>query len=98
MARLSEEKIQLIKELYPQIGTYSGVAKEVGCSPATVKRYVTEDAPAAEVSNKEYTQKFTGTIPEIDENLKNQLLSEIQDMCKLSDEEIEDMKILMEDF
>lgn len=41
MARgLSEEKIALIQQLYEQYGTYSAVAKEVGCAPATVKKYV----------------------------------------------------------
>lgn len=39
MARLSEEKIAQIKDLYPKIKTFSGVAKIVGCAPSTVKRY-----------------------------------------------------------
>ena len=45
MARLSEEKIQEIIKEYPIIGTYSGVAKKVGVSPATVKRYVEQYKP-----------------------------------------------------
>ena len=40
MARLTEEKIALIQQTYLQVGTYSGTAKIVGCSPATVKKYV----------------------------------------------------------
>lgn len=45
MARLSEEKIKEIQELYATIGVYSRVAKMVGCSPATVKKYTTIATP-----------------------------------------------------
>lgn len=51
MAKLTEEKIQEIREAYQRIGTYSGVAKEVGCSAATVKKYCnqkTEVKPAVQ--------------------------------------------------
>ena len=41
MAKLSEERISEIRKAYARIGTYSGVAKELGCSAATVKKYVT---------------------------------------------------------
>lgn len=41
MAKLTEEKIQSIIQAYARIGTYSGVAKELGCSASTVKKYVT---------------------------------------------------------
>lgn len=45
MARLSQDKIEEIQRLYSEIGIYSQVAKQVGCSPSTVKKYCT----AAEV-------------------------------------------------
>ena len=38
MARLTEEKINEIRRLYSEIGIYSQVAKQVGCSPSTVKK------------------------------------------------------------
>lgn len=38
--KLSSEQIQQIHTLYQQIGTYSGVAKQIGISAATVAKYV----------------------------------------------------------
>lgn len=46
MARLSDEKIAEIRRLYAEIGIYSQVAKMVGSSAATVKKYCS-DATAA---------------------------------------------------
>lgn len=46
MAKLTEEQILLIQATYKEIGTYSGVAKKLGFSPTTVKKYVEVDAPA----------------------------------------------------
>lgn len=46
MAKLTEDQILLIKETYKEIGTYSGVAKKLGFSSTTVKKYV-----AMEVEN-----------------------------------------------
>lgn len=43
MAKLTEEKIKAIQEAYIRIGTYSGVAKELGCSTVTVKKYVSSN-------------------------------------------------------
>lgn len=40
MARVTNEEIKRINELYLQYGTYSAVAKEVGRAPSTVKKYV----------------------------------------------------------
>lgn len=50
MAKLSEEKIQQIIEAYSIIGTYSGTAKKLGVSPASVKKYV-------ELGNKSVKKK-----------------------------------------
>ena len=62
MARLSEEKIQLIRETYAKVGTYSATAKIVGSSPATVKKYVTEDEPVRPRCEKVL---FSKNIPDI---------------------------------
>lgn len=42
MAKITQEKIELINELYAEIGVKSRVAKEVGCSPSTVSKYIIE--------------------------------------------------------
>lgn len=47
MARLTEEKIQQIKEAYAKDPVYSHVSKLLGVSPATVKKYVTGEATPA---------------------------------------------------
>ena len=41
--KITQDKIIQINELYLQYGTYSAVAKEVGCAPSTVKKYVDPD-------------------------------------------------------
>lgn len=53
--RITPEQIQEMVRLYAEIGTYSGVAKQMGVSASTVSRYVKEqksiktyEAPAAE--------------------------------------------------
>ena len=63
MARLSDEKIAEIRQLYAEIGIYSQVAKRVGCTAATVRKYCT--AATAAIQPKQITP-FSGTIPEID--------------------------------
>lgn len=63
MAKLSEEKIQEIRSQYQIIGTYSGTAKAVGCSPATVKRYVEAGIEKEkEISDKVERIPFKGFI------------------------------------
>ena len=88
MAALSAEKIKEIQRLYKEIGTYSGVAKAVGSSPATVKKYVTANTPATEPSNKtNFDSGKIGTF-KVDFNKTLSLLG------KLTKEEIEDIKNL----
>lgn len=40
MARVTQEEIKEMNELYLQYKTYSAVAREVGRAPSTVKRYI----------------------------------------------------------
>lgn len=54
MARLTEEKIQQIKDAYAKDPVYSHVSKLLGVSPVTVKRYVSGEAtPAKSKKNKD---------------------------------------------
>ena len=54
MARLTEEKIQQIKDAYAKDPVYSHVSKLLGVSPATIKKYVSgEVAPAKSKKNKD---------------------------------------------
>lgn len=69
MAKLSEAQIQLIRETYAKVGTYSGTAKICGNSVATVKKYV--ELGSKEVSSPAPAPKeiklFTKKIPSIEE-------------------------------
>lgn len=54
MARsITSDVIIRINELYKEIGTYSGVARVLSLSPATVKKYVSHDfIPSADLNIK----------------------------------------------
>lgn len=40
MARVTQEEIKEMNELYLQYKTYSAVAREIGRAPSTVKKYI----------------------------------------------------------
>lgn len=40
--RITKDQIEQMLTLYETIGTYSGVAKQMGISPTTVSRYIKE--------------------------------------------------------
>ena len=53
MAKITNEMIVQINELYKKIGTYSGVARELGIAATTVKKYVQPDyIPQSELEFK----------------------------------------------
>lgn len=89
MARLSEEKIALIKATYKVVKTYSGTAKVVGCSPATVKKYVeeVETAKSAPILEK---VKCSKAIPSSFQNCFDPNMN-WADLCILSKEEKEEI-------
>ena len=66
MAALSEEKIIAIIKAYNEIGTYSGVAKKLQCSPTTVKKYVEKQNEYNIISNKNIIL-FNSKILEVEE-------------------------------
>lgn len=53
MARLTEEKIQQIKEAYAKDPVYSHISKLLGVSPATVKKYATGEATPAKKKKRD---------------------------------------------
>lgn len=89
MTKLSEEKIAEIRRVYGELGTYSGTAKAVGCSPATVKKY-TQEEPS---SDPVVRVPFNGKLPPVEElNWPSQ--EEINKMATLTSEELEEIKEL----
>lgn len=86
MAKLSEEKIAEINKVYAEVGTYSGTAKIVGCSPATVKKYCQMEV----IPDSTVRILFNGTIPPVEEiNWPSE--EEISNLAKLSETEIEEI-------
>lgn len=47
MAKLSDGKIAEIQKRYAECGVYAQVARELGVSPATVKKYVSSSSNSA---------------------------------------------------
>lgn len=97
MAKLSDEKILEIQKVYKEVGTYSGTAKIVGCSPATVKKYCFGDgctvAGAAAVVKEKVP--FTKEIPPVEDvpwdwnnvqGLLSMLREEIEECERFNDE------------
>ena len=70
MAKLSEAQIQLIRETYARVGTYSGTAKICGNSVATVKKYVElgpKEVSLSPAPTPKEIKLFTKKIPSIEE-------------------------------
>lgn len=88
MAKLSEEKISEIIRLYKEIGVYSQVAKQIGCSPATVKKYC---STPIEIKEKPKIC-FSGTIPEISYADLTFFIEPYNNLTTLSIQELELMK------
>lgn len=96
MARLTEEKIALIQQTYLQVGTYSGTAKIVGCSPATVKKYVEMDrCPEYSIQS----ERISCNVP-ISTSFMGQFDPNINwaDLCVLSDEEKTNIRTVLGEF
>lgn len=87
--RLTNEDIQNIRRAYSEIGTYAGVARKLGFSPATVKKYTQEEYtpdPTVRVP-------FNGKLPPVEE-LNWPTEEEIGNMARLTEAELEEIKEL----
>lgn len=98
MAKISPEQIEKMCQLYAEIGVYSKVAKMVGSSPATVKKYVSlysqsSNTPSA---RKEDIIHFDGNIPPVESISIQQFMNSI--LCAQNvAEEIDELKQLWEE-
>lgn len=80
--RVQQHDIIKMNELYLQIGTYAGVAREVGFSAGTVKRYIQEDYIAKDQMEKiEYIEFNIPSMKSI------KYPNNWNDFLKLTDEE-----------
>ena len=94
MARLSEEKIAEIRRLYAEIGIYSQVAKMVGSSAATVKKYCNDTTAAVQPKQ---IKKFSGIIPNVEEVDLTFFLEGNDFLTTLTPNEKEELKGLWEE-
>ena len=93
MARtvVTQEMIKQINELYLKIKTYSGVAREIGIAPSTVKKYIIPNYQSEDSIKKKIFQKED--IPKLSfEKFKN--LNDWGELCFLSESEKEEIKEL----
>lgn len=91
MAKLSEEKIAEIRRIYKELGTYSGTAKAVGCSPASVKKYCQEEY----ISDPAVRVIFNGILPSVEKlSWPSKEEEEISNMARLTEAELEEIKEL----
>lgn len=89
--RVQQEDIIKMNELYIQIGTYAGVARAVGFSAGTVKRYIQENyVPQDKIKTIE---KLEFEIPSISDLVYPKNWNEF---LQLTDTELEGMKILQQ--
>ena len=87
--RVSPEDIIKFNDLYLELKTYAGVARETGFSASTVKKYIIKDYVSAE---KIETQKFSGDLPEfVPEIFRKQDWVSFLDMTKEEYEEIKEL-------
>ena len=91
--KITNEIIDKINLLYLKIGTYSGVAKEIGCAPSTVKKYIKKDY---QIPNNIPIKKFNSIITPVQ---REKFLGSNNwgEFCILSNEEREEMKELWEE-
>lgn len=91
--KLTNEDIQNIKRAYSEIGTYTGVARKLGFSPATIKKYTTTSINIQAPIIKKH---FQDEIPSA-ESINWYSKEYITGLGKLSEEEKEEIKDLWEE-
>lgn len=94
MARtvITQEKIVEINELYLKVKTYSGVARELGIAPSTVKKYIIQDyTPQEKIEVIKFDQSKLSEVVDFTP-FKNK--DDWGDLCVLSEKEKTDIKEL----
>lgn len=87
--RVSPDDIIRFNNLYLELKTYAGVARETGFSASTIKKYIIKDYVPAE---KVEMQKFSGDLPEfVPEIFRQQNWTPFIDMKPEEYEEIKEL-------
>lgn len=90
--KITQEDIRRMNILYLSIGTYAGVAREMGVAPGTVKRYIVPDFH--EVAAEDVKHFYIIDLPE-EPNAEPFLgVENFGDLCEVTEEEEEELKDL----
>lgn len=88
--KITPEIEKKINDLYLQIGTYSGVAKEIGCAPSTVKNHIWKNYnPTPEIEPIKFDMK---DFPKELDDSSFILCDNYGELCELTIEEEEELK------
>jgi hypothetical protein len=85
--RVQESDIALMLELYPKLGTYAAVAREVGFSASTVRKYIIENNGTAATNVPVEIQVFNTELAPLEDFANLFAIPNWGDLCILSDEE-----------
>lgn len=90
MARITEDQKIQMNILYKRLGSYAAVAREIGCAPTTVKRYIVDDF----IEPEQIQQNIfvPAILPEIDFSLFR--TKSFAELCILSEDEKQEVKEL----
>ena len=92
---ITQEKIIEINEAYLRIKTYAGVARELGISPSTVKKYIISDyTPKEQIEEKKFDITKLSDIIDFSP-FKNK--DDWGDLCVMSEEEWEEVRELQKE-
>lgn len=88
--KITDKEILQINRLYKKYGTYAAVAREVGCGPATVKKYINPNF--VELDETKF-QRFTKEdLPKIFRTLEVTNLGELCNPDKSELNELEELR------
>ncbi len=90
---VTPQDIENINELYLSLHTYAAVAREVGFSGSTVKKYIIEGYVSKE-KLQESRIVFSGNIKDIKDISLPQMPEEWQNFLQLTDEEKQECEML----
>lgn len=94
--KITREIEEQINTLYLEIGTYAGVAREIGCAPSTVKNHIIPDfKPASQLEIQRFDFS-TYDNPTVGFLVNLFRWNDMKDIITLSDEEWEELKELQE--
>ena len=85
--RVQESDITRMLELYKELGTYAAVAREVGFSASTVRKYIIENNGTAAINVPVEIQVFNTELAPLEDFANLFAIPNWGDLCVLSDEE-----------